>query len=165
MHAQLQCNRTFLKIPLRNPDVIPAVHHLSEWEHTLGVAAHCPGSNDNTSTKSRQWGCMAPLRDKNTNNEGRKTMPVKRGGGMIPPQWWSSSFPTQAGNRANPKAMQVCKWEKCRFLPYCKVASVKRRQKPSISSMMQVFVCIPHDFYIPSAARWRVHKQKNLHKV
>lgn len=38
------------------------------------------------------------------------------------------------------------------------VALVKRKQKTKISAIMQVFLYLSRDFYIPSAARWDVHK-------
>lgn len=56
MHTQLQCTKMPLKIPLRNPVITPAVHHLSEKDHTLRIAVLCLGSSGNT-TKSRKCGC------------------------------------------------------------------------------------------------------------
>lgn len=160
MHAQLKCNKAFLKIPLRNPVITPAVHHLSERDRTLGVAAHCPGSNDNTTTESRKRGCTAPLWDKNTNDEGRKTMPGS-GGGRISfllsdevlhfPLRHKETEPCQKPCRC------VSEWH-ADFHRTVTVALVKRKQKTKIPFTMQVFVYLSHDFYIPSAARWHVHK-------
>lgn len=159
MHAQLQCNKTFLKIPLRNPVITPAVHHLSERDHTLGVAAHCPGSIDNT-TKSRKWGCTAPLQGKNTNNEGRKTMRGSGGGGISFllsdevlhfPLRHKETEPCQKPCRC------VSEWHRDLHRTVT-VVLVKRKQKTKIPSTMQVFVYLSHDFYVPSAARWHVGK-------
>lgn len=77
MHTQLQGTTTSLKILLGNAVITPAVHHLSERDHTLGVAVLCLGSSENT-TKSRKCGSTAA--DKNTNNEERKMMPGSREG-------------------------------------------------------------------------------------
>lgn len=77
MHTQLQGTTTSLKILLGNAVITPAVHHLSERDHTLRVAVLCLGSSENT-TKSRKCGSTAT--DKNTNNEERKMMPGSREG-------------------------------------------------------------------------------------
>lgn len=161
MHAQLQGNKTFLKIPLRKCVITPAVHHLSEGDHALGAAAHCPGSNDSTTTKSRKQGCTAVLWDRNTNNEGRKTMLGSGGWGGISfllsdevlnfPLRHKDTEPCQKTCRC------VSKWH-ADFHCTVIVALVKRKQKTKIPSTMQVFLYLSHDFYIPSTARCHVHK-------
>lgn len=131
MHAQLQCNKTSLKFPLRNPVITPAVHHLTERDHTLGVATHCRGSNGSTTTKSRRRGCTALLREKNSQQWGERDDAGVRGRrDLIPSQWWGSSFPSQAqGNRAVPKAMQLCEQVTCRISSYCHSGVSKKKTK------------------------------------
>lgn len=96
--------------------------------------------------------------DKNTSNEERKMMPGS-GEGDISAQWWGSSFPFRH------KEMELCQ-KPCRCVSewhadfHCSVtvALVKRKQKIKIPSTVQVFLYLSCDFYIPSAARWHVHK-------
>lgn len=160
MHAQLQCNKTFLKFPLRNPVITPAVQHLLERDHTLGIAAHCPGSNDNTTIKSRRRGCTAPLRERNTNNEGRKTMPGSEGGGisfLLSDEILHFPLRHKETEWCQKPYRCVSEWHAA-FHHTATVVLLKRKQKTKIPSRMQVFVYLSHNFYIPSAARWHVHK-------
>lgn len=151
MHIQLQCTRTSLKIPLRNPIITPAIHHLSEKDHALGVAVLCLGSSDNS--KSRKCGCMHHYRLKHEQWREKDDAWVREGDISLPLSDEVLNFPFRH------KEMDLCQ-KPCRCVSkwhadfHCTVtvALVKRKQKTKIPAT------ISRDFYIPSAARWNVHQ-------
>lgn len=158
MHTQLQCTRTSLKILLRNPAITPAVHQLTEKDHSLGVAVLCLGSSDNT-TKSRKCGCRHCCRQEHEQRGEKDDAWVKEGDISFLLSDEALHFPFMH------KEMELCQ-KPCRCVSewhadfHCIVTEmlVKRKQKTKIPATMQVFLYLSCDFYTPSAARWDVHK-------
>lgn len=129
MHNQLQCTKTSLQIPLRNPAITPAVHHLSEKDHTLGVAGLCPGSSDNTTT-SRKCGCTHWCRQEHQKWKEKYGAWVREG---------DSSFLLRDEVLQvlfRHKEMELCQkpcrcveWVTCRFSLYCHSGISKKKPK------------------------------------
>lgn len=80
---------------------------------------------------------------------GEKDNSCKRGGGMIPSQWQSSSLPTQAGNGADPKAMQVWQWVKCRFSFYCN-GGVSKKEVKTFNLLYDESTCVYFTWFLYS---------------
>jgi len=121
MHTQLQRNKTFLKNPIKKP-----CHH-SCSRPPLRKGSYFGGCS---SLPRQQWqyhqlvkktGLHSTAVRQEHQQWGEKDDAWVRGRrDLVPSQWWSSSFPSQAqGNGAMPKGVQVCEQVTCRFTSYC----------------------------------------------